>query len=183
MLESFVFSTRTRLNIFHSFFKVGGNGILFFYYFFQHMLRINPGNTWKVLGCCDGLISWHRGTAHGLAPQGVTEWLLVTNMEKFQVPLHGCKQAANLPWQVSKEKNRKSGLQQVAHRLWRRVWVSKKCENYLGCSRRWQGRGHPAKDAEKWRVFISRAWEEEGKMGERGKNWDVKKKSSEVMPE
>lgn len=104
MLESFVFSTRTRLNIFHSFFKVGGNGILFFFYFFQHMLRINPGNTWKVLGCCDGLISWHRGTAHGLAPQGVTEWLLVTNMEKFQVPLHGCKQAVNLPWQVSKEK-------------------------------------------------------------------------------
>lgn len=76
----------------------------FFFYFFQHMLRINPGNTWKVLGCCDGLISWHRGTAHGLAPQGVTEWLLVTNMEKFQVPLHGCKQAVNLPWQVSKEK-------------------------------------------------------------------------------
>lgn len=70
------------------------------------MLRINPGNMWKVLGHCDGLISWHTDTAHGLAPQGtgVSEWLLVTNMENFQVPLHGCKKAVNLPPQVSKEK-------------------------------------------------------------------------------
>lgn len=89
------------------------------YYFFQHMLRINPGNMWKVLGCCDGLISWHRGTAHGLAPQGVAEWLLVTNMEKFQVPLHGCKQAVNdrFPRKRQKIRSSASGKQSLEESL------------------------------------------------------------------
>lgn len=107
MLENSVFSTKTRLNIFHSFFKEFGGGgwwnVLVFFNFCQHMLRINLGNMCKVLGHCDRLISWHRGTAHSLAPQGtaVSEWLLVTNMEEFHVPLHGCKQVVNLPPQVS----------------------------------------------------------------------------------
>lgn len=151
------------------------------------MLRINPGNMCKVLGHCDGLISWHRGTAHSQAPQGtgVSEWLLVTNMEKFQVPLHGYEKAVNLPPQVSRKKQKirttASGTQPLEESL--SLKTSVKITLALPGGDR--GGDIQPRMQRNGRAFISRAWEEEGKVGERGKNGDAKKKkkNSEVLPE